>query len=515
MEQKRARGEESQRFLQLEEEELKQSEGQFRLLTDAIPQIVWTALPDGKVDYYNQRWYDFTGYTRKESFQHEWWVNILHPDDRPRSLETWHRAIQTGERYEVEYRLWDKSNGEYRWFLTRALPVYDHQGKIIKWFGTSTDINDRKQAEEKLLFHASLAQNISDAVIVTDMESKIISWNSAAESLYGWKAEEVQGKLLYKVLQTQYPTAAREEWLNMVIANNYWRGEVRHLRRDGAWLDIQVGVSIVRDLEGKIIGMVEIARDITEQKMAEQRKDTFIGMASHELKTPLTTIKGFAQLLKRQMKRLGLEEQATILTKIEGQINALTGLVNELMDVSKIQAGKLEYTRDVVDIDELIRSVAEMLQQTSNQHMIKVSGKTQRKLVGDQARLEQVFTNLITNAIKYSPQANRVDIWIGNAQDRIIVKIRDYGIGMPPEEVERIFERFYRANTAKNQGIGGLGMGLYISREIVERHGGKILVESKEGEGSTFCVELPFSPISEEETFSGDSNDYDHSTNDK
>jgi len=478
----------------IEKEELQKHEESFRLLTNALPQIIWTAQPDGKIDYYNQRWYDFTGYTR-ENFRFRYWGLLMHPDDQVRALEAWNRAASTGTFYETEYRMWDKREERYRWFLARALPLYDPEGQIIKWFGVGIDIDERKQAEEKLLFHASLARSISDAVVVTSLESEILSWNSAAEALYGWKAEEVLGKSFNDTVHTQYPAPmkGREDWIELVLAEGYWVGEVRQQRRDGTWLDVQTGMSLVRDIEGKITGMVGIIRDITERKLEEQRKDTFIGMASHELKTPLTTIKGFAQLLKRQLKRLNMTDQVETLVKIEGQVNTLAGLVNELMDVSKIQAGKLEYKWEELDIDTLVKHVADMVQQTSSQHTIQISGESCQKVVGDRAHLEQVLTNLLTNAIKYSPQANQVDVALGCMRDSVVISVRDYGIGIPVEEQKHIFERFYRSNTAWSQAIGGLGMGLYIAQEIIQRHEGKITLESKVGEGSTFSIELPFS----------------------
>lgn len=622
MEQEQARDRKSQPGFHIEEETLQESEEAFCLLADGLPQIVWTSLPDGEVDFYNQFWYDFTGYTRQETFQHEWWVNILHPDDRERTLDAWHTAVRTGRPYEIEYRFWDKYERRYHWFLARALPAYNDQGMLLKWLGTCTDINKLKQAEEQLLYHASLARNILDAIVVTSLESEILTWNSTAEAIYGWTEKEARGKFFDQLLHTQYPNDNRNKWLSEVLAKGYWQGEFRQQRRDGNWVDIQTGVSPFRDIDGKIVGLVGIIRDITaskqverelhereqqlqaaidlaklgiwklylktsqiecsarskahfgypadtcmtldmiieriipedrdwnlrdallqhkeyhgeyrvewpdgslhwiaisgqgqysqrgrpfavvgvtlditERKLEEQRKDTFIGIASHELKTPLTTLKGFTQLLTRQMKRLDMTDQVATLAKMDGQINALTRLVNELMDVSKIQAGQLEYTWGEVDIDQLVRHVVEMIQQTSQQHIIRICGETQCKILGDRAHLEQVLTNLLTNAIKYSPQARQVDVSLECEQDALFIKVRDYGIGIPAQERGRIFGRFYRAGTARKHAIGGLGMGLYIAQEIINKHRGKIKVESKEGEGSTFCVELPFSSPSKQ-----------------
>jgi PAS domain S-box-containing protein len=244
--------------------------------------------------------------------------------------------------------------------------------------------------------------------------------------------------------------------------------------------------------DGQATSVNGVTLDITVSRLQEERKDTFIGMASHELKTPLTTVKGFTQLLKRQLRKLDMRDQVTTLTKMEEQINSLNRLVSELLDVTRIQAGKLEYIWAEVNIDRLIREVTDMHQQNCK-HRIKVSGTIRRTITGDRAHLSQVFTNLLTNAIKYSPYAKRVDVRLYQMPDVIQIKIQDYGMGIPQAEIPHIFERFYRVEAAKNRAIQGLGMGLYIAQEIVQQHGGKLSVESTEGAGSTFCVELPCS----------------------
>lgn len=489
----------------IEETELRACESAFRLLANAFPEIIWTSDPDGRVDYYNQPFYDFTGYTR-ENFRFRYWGKIMHPDDQQHTLDVWYHSMQTGTPYELEYRVWNREFQCYCWFLVRATPLRNAEGQIIKWFGIGTNIDQRKQAEEKLLFHASLARSILNAIVVTDLESHILSWNKMAEEVYGWKAEEVLGKSFYDLTHIQYPvpTGKRDAWLKMILKCGYWHGELRQQRRDGAWLDIQTGMSVFRDIEGNAVGLVGTIRDITQQKLEEWRKDTFIGMASHELKTPLTAIKGFVQLLKRQLKRLRLHEQVKMLTKIEGQVNTLAELVNELMDVSRIETGTLQYTWEKLDIDALVKQAVEVVQATSRQHTVVINGTSHCTIMGDLVHLEQVLINLLTNAIKYSPQADRVDVVLGRTEHGALISVRDYGIGIAQAEQEHIFERFYRSSTAWHQAIGGLGMGLYIAQEIIKKHKGKISLESKEGEGTTFTLELPFSQESDETTQASD-----------
>lgn len=269
---------------------------------------------------------------------------------------------------------------------------------------------------------------------------------------------------------------------------------------------------ILRDEEGHPVRVVGSSINITQRKQAEQalqesesryrvllqkaaelekRKDDFISMASHELKTPITTIKVFTQLMKRNFERQGLTEYVDSFAQVETQIDKLTKLVSDLLDVSKIQAGHLDYAEESIDIDALVRHSVETIQQTSETHTLSIHGASHQTVIGDSDRLEQVFMNLVNNAIKYSPQADIVDIRIATVQDTVMVSVQDYGIGIPQEHLDKIFDRFYRVHEGNSNEFPGLGMGLYISHEIVKRHAGDLTVESAEGKGSTFTVSLP------------------------
>src|SRR5207302_550937 len=252
-----------------------------------------------------------------------------------------------------------------------------------------------------------------------------------------------------------------------------------------------VKASPIFDETGQVQYAVNIFSDLTARMELEQRKDEFIGMASHELKTPITFLRGFTQLLIRKLKNQGLPEPVAMLEKMETQITRLNKLVSDLLDVSKIRAGKLDYAEETIDIDALIHDIADTMQQISTTHTIAIHGASHRHIVGDSDRLGQVFTNLISNAVKYSPQANQVDISLAASQHTVTVSVRDYGIGIPKEHQQKIFDRFYRASEVRDQTFPGLGMGLYISSEIVKRHGGRLWVESTEGKGATFFISLP------------------------
>jgi signal transduction histidine kinase len=238
-------------------------------------------------------------------------------------------------------------------------------------------------------------------------------------------------------------------------------------------------------------GAVVAHIDITERKRLEQQKDLFIGMASHELQTPLTVLKALVQMEKRRVQAPGSRETEDLLTRMELQVNRLTKFVSELLDVARIQAGGFSYSKEHIDLDTLIREVVETTRQNQPDYSLIVHGKTGATIPGDRDKLVQVFTNLLNNAIKYSPGAHQVDIYLERAQEKALVKIRDYGIGIPKEYQSQIFEPFSRVAASKHPLISGLGMGLYIVREILAHHQGAISLASAQGEGTTFTVTLP------------------------
>ena len=180
-----------------------------------------------------------------------------------------------------------------------------------------------------------------------------------------------------------------------------------------------------------------------------------------------------------------------MLEKMETQLMRLNKLVSDLLDVSKIRAGKLDYAEETIDIDALVHDIADTMQQFSTTHTITIHGASHAHIIGDSDRLGQVFTNLISNAVKYSPQPKQVDIYITVSQNTVTVSVRDYGVGIPKEHQQKIFDRFYRVPDVHDKPSPGLGMGLYISSEIVKRHGGRLWVESAENKGATFFISLP------------------------
>ncbi len=235
-----------------------------------------------------------------------------------------------------------------------------------------------------------------------------------------------------------------------------------------------------------------LAAIVAERHALEQRKDEFISLASHELRTPLTNVLGYTQLLQSELAGSDHPRVQYMLSIMVTQADKLSRLIADLLDLSKIQAGKLTFAEEAVDVDALVREVVEQLQQTSAQHQISIEGSAPGTIVGDRERLGQVLINLLTNAIKYSPQAEQIIVHLTSTAESLTVSVQDFGIGIPTSEQKKVFERFYRVAGEQMQTASGLGIGLFIARQIIEHYQGKLWVESVEGQGATFSFSLPW-----------------------
>jgi PAS domain S-box-containing protein len=256
--------------------------------------------------------------------------------------------------------------------------------------------------------------------------------------------------------------------------------------------------------EPAVTAIVVNLHDISQRKQAEQEReklfqeriallestDEFISVASHELKTPVTSLKGFTQLLYRRFKRKGDEEALRFLGRMDSQLNKLTNLINDLLDISRIRAGKLEYRDEPFDLDVLAHEIVENAQATVQTHHLLLENPVKVHVSGDRERIGQVLTNLLTNAIKYSPDADIVVLQVEAKGNEAVVSVQDFGIGIGKDHQQKIFDRFYQVND-KDLLPSGLGLGLYLAHEIVKHHHGRIWVESHKGEGSTFRFTLP------------------------
>ncbi len=242
--------------------------------------------------------------------------------------------------------------------------------------------------------------------------------------------------------------------------------------------------------KGEVKEWIGTFTDIDDFKKLQNQKDNFLGIASHELKTPLTSLKLYTQVIERNLSQNGDQKNAAIASKMDSQIELLNGLVRDLLDVTKIQKGQIQLNKSYFDFDDLIDDVVTE-QQMASRHKILVEKSNVGKVFADRHRIAQVMSNLIGNATKYSPEAEEVHVKAHVSGDFIHFSVKDFGIGIPEEKQPKVFEQYYRVSGSKEHTFPGLGLGLYISSEIIKRSGGKIFVNSVEGKGSDFCFQIP------------------------
>ncbi|MEO7960220.1 MAG: PAS domain-containing sensor histidine kinase, partial [Ginsengibacter sp.] len=261
--------------------------------------------------------------------------------------------------------------------------------------------------------------------------------------------------------------------------------------KNNTWQWIENTITNLTD-HSAINGFVSNFRNVTDRILLERQKDDFVGVATHELKTPVTSIKAYTQILHNRFKREGNDNAAALLQKMDVQLDKLIGLIGDMLDVTKIEAGRLQYQENFYDLDSMVHEVIEELQRTTDHHDIEVKMDGKPKIFGDRERISQVLSNLISNAIKYSPNCRTILVTSNCCKDSVKLCVHDYGFGILEENQLKIFERFYRVSGPDNNTFPGIGLGLYISHEIVKKQGGRLWVESKKGEGSVFCCELPY-----------------------
>ncbi|GHO70398.1 hypothetical protein KSC_092900 [Ktedonobacter sp. SOSP1-52] len=439
------------------EQRLKESEEHWHALAETMPQIVWIGEPGGSKEYFNQRWFDYIHATF-EHMRGAGWLQFLHPDDHERTLALGRHALVTGEPYEIENRFKEGKTGMYRWFLSRALPVRDETGQVVKWFGACTDIEDQKRTEEALCQSQEWGQALWNSPIIgifLGQGEKVVEVNDTFLCMTGYSRDDLCNGLIDWGCMTppEYAVVTRSAHEELALHQSMTSYEKGYVCQDGSRLPVVVGGVTI---PSNPFQCFYFALDNSVRKELDLRKDAFISMASHELRNPLTALKLRTSLLHRQLAKQGIP--ASALSSMETQINTVIRLVDELLDVSKIQAGRLEYVREAVDLDVLLREIADTLQQTSPSHTLVLRGTVGTGLIGDRDRLGQVFTNLISNAIKYSPDAQTVEIDLSTSRETVTVSVCDHGLGIPREQRDKIFERFYRVADLKQKAIPGLGM---------------------------------------------------------
>lgn len=502
---------------------VKKSEAEFRQLANAVPQIVWVTDGAGKIEYINNVWAKFSGLNLEQTATPEIVAEVIHPNDREKVFDEWARAFETGESFELEARMRENKTGDYCWFLMRSEPSKDAGGKIVKWFGTSTDITNRKQTEQELGVQRRLYQSITDnattALFIMDEKQQCAFMNPAAEKLTGYTFAETIGRALYDVVHHTRPDGSPFPLAECPIdqafpTRNQMQGEEIFVHKNGYFYDVAFTASPLLDENGKAVGTVIEVQDITQRKVAERErekllaseqearlqaesanrlKDEFLATVSHELRTPLNAIYGWATMVRNSNYDYDVMRRA--FEVIERNAHNQNQIISDILDVSRIITGKLNLDLQPLDLEPVINAAIDTVRPAIDGKRINLETFFDKKFAivsADGDRIQQIVWNLLSNAVKFTPEEGIIQVSLSYFNGYAEISVSDNGSGIEAEFLPFVFDRFRQADGKTNRQHGGLGLGLAIVRNLIEMHGGSVSVKSEGiNNGTTFSVQLP------------------------
>nr|WP_294874633.1 ATP-binding protein [uncultured Pedobacter sp.] len=346
-------------------------------------------------------------------------------------------------------------------------------------------------AEERSAMLAAIVDSSDDAIISKNLKGIITSWNLSAQRIFGYCAEEMIGESIMKLIPKD---RFEEEPKILSILKSGQRVdhfETQRVTKQGQLIDVSLTISPVKNATGKIIGLSKIARDITDKKLEEQRKNDFIAIASHELKTPLTSVRSYIQLVLARARNSSDAFTENILSRAEVQTTRMVTMIHDFLDLSRLEDGKMSLTLSRFTLVQLMDDLMAEAKVLAPDHIITYQGCTSVEIYADREKISQVLSNLLSNAVKYSRAGTFIHIECTRKQNNVSINFTDQGVGIDPLDQPRLFERFYRIKNEQLKNVSGFGIGLHLVSEILKLHGSDIKVKSDPGKGSTFYFTLP------------------------
>lgn len=522
-------------------EQKEKNERQFEDITNMIPQMIWRTTPSGEHDYYSQRWYDYTGLSVEESAG-EGWLRGFHPDDLKVAEPKWLHSLATGDEYLTEYRA-RSAAGDWRWMLGRAVPMRDDSGAILKWFGTCTDIHDLVLArEEAKQTRAQLERVIEHARITlwaVDMDRQLSLFEG--QPMYEPNPQQIQrakqdfiGVSIWDIFREQGRDNELQRYRKPIegILTGKTKDETIEVEvsSTGRWFRTRL-VPLLRQnraggVEGEMFidGVVGVSMDVTQMKQSERdlqrrnqenahllaqsvaakeaskMKSQFLANMSHEIRTPIAGVIGMADLLLDDDIGTLTKDQRECAENIQRSANGLLTVINDILDFSKVESGRLDIEEVQFDLSVVINDVNRMLSFAAERkgltYIDDIPEIKNWKVMGDPGRLRQVITNLLTNSIKFTSEGSvtismRVETETSELLE-VTFTVQDTGIGIEEEVRRRLFKPFSQADSSTARRFGGTGLGLTISKNLVELMHGRISLESVLGAGTKASFTIPF-----------------------
>ena len=504
----------------LAEKAIKESEEKYRLIVETTNEGIWEMDNQFVTMHVNSAMAAMVGYTPQEMIGKPVPKFLFKEDLEDHADRMGKRKKGTHGKYECRLKHRD---GSIKWALVSATPKKDINDKFTGSFAMFVDITQRKKLEEKLKesyndlelkiqkrtkeieYQANLLENVNDAIIATDNEFNITSWNNAAEKIYGWKSEEVLGKDSTPILQIEFYDSNSEEMIQSIVKKGSFKGETIHHKKDGTPIFIDSTVVEMKDSNDNVRGWVAVNRDISRRKKYEKELEKIIEelkrsneelehfayVASHDLQEPLRTIASFTQLLEYRYKNKLDSDADEFMDYIVEAAKRMKDQIEGLLEYSRVATKGEDFK--LVDLNEILDITLQNLYTLIKESKAKIIFDNLPSVWGDEGQLERVFQNIISNAIKFrkleEPLIINVVYNISEDNKEYVFSIKDNGIGIEEEYLDRIFTIFQRLHT--RDVYDGTGIGLSIVKRIAERHGGRIWVESSFGKGSTFYFTLP------------------------
>ncbi len=488
-----------------------------RELLDALPQLAWIAEPGGDIVWYNAPWFRYTG-TTLEDMRGWGWRTVHHPDHAEAVTAKYRASMATGSAWEDTFPL-RCADGSFRWFLSRANPIRDEDGRILRWLGTNTDISDRRDQEAALRHSERRFRSLTEA-------SASIVWNTPASGemqagqthwarFTGQDVSQYGGWGWLEAVHPDDRAATAQVWGEAVRDTRPYDVEHRVRRHDGEWRWMTARGVPVLDDGGVLDGWVGTHTDITHRKRAEaeleaardtaeaanRAKSQFIANMSHELRTPLSAVIGYSEMLEEEVEELGQVQLLGDLKKINSNARHLLSLISDVLDISKIEANRMTVFAETVVVSELVASVAStvdsLVAKKGNTLVVEAEAGL-GTLHSDTVKIRQCLFNLLGNAAKFT-EGGRITLavrrerggGVEGERDWLSFAVRDSGIGMTTEQVGRLFQRFSQADESTTRQYGGTGLGLAITQGFARLLGGDVVVTSQPGHGSTFTLRVP------------------------
>jgi PAS domain S-box-containing protein len=476
-----------------------EGEKRTRFLAESMPQIVWISGPDGRIEYLNRRWYDYTGQDPNAQIQ---WRTVIHPDDVDRCIELWNHSVRSGRAFQGEYR-YRRADGVYRWHLARAEPMCDPSGRVVQWVGTTTDVDEQKRAGE--LKYRSLVEATSAIVWNADASGEFAVSQPGWSAYTGKTLEDCMGSRWSEAIHPDDREATVQAWSGAVASGSTYQILHRLRRHDGVYRHMMARAVPLLDDEGQILEWIGVHTDVDEREQAHEAmrqskeaaeaasraKAEFLANMSHEIRTPMNGVLGMTELAlateltPRQREYLGL---------VKSSADALLTVVDDILDFSKIEAGKLTLDPVPFDVRDLVTDTLRCLALKAHEKRLelacRIAPEVPNLVVGDPGRLRQVIINLVGNAIKFT---ERGEVFVAvepdpevNESGALRFSVADTGIGIPEAKRESIFRPFEQADGSTTRKYGGTGLGLTISTQLIALMGGRIWIEENPGGGSVF-----------------------------